>query len=815
MRSLLFISVLLLPHGGNTEEGSALIITPPVVHLQGHRSSQQILVTTQRDGLVVDLTREAQFQPADPSLLESKGGGLLSALRSGKTELVIRHREEEVRIPVEISRGEEYLPVTFEQGIQPVLTKMGCNAGSCHGKQRGQNGFQLSLLGFDHNFDFDALVREGRGRRVFPAAPRSSLLLQKAAALIAHGGGRRIEPGGEHYKALERWISAGLPRTPADAAKLQGVTVFPAKRILTPRSSQQLLVMAHYSDGSLKDVTRLAAYQSNESPIAGVGDTGLVKAGPLPGEAAIMTRYMGKFATCSVSIPLPGEVPAEYYSSLERNNFIDGLVWKKLELLKIKPSSQCKDSEYLRRVYIDVIGRLPSPEEARAFLGSKKPERRRELVEHLLARPEYADHWANKWVDLLRPNPYRVGIKAVRSLDRWVRKNFRENIPYDRFVHNLLTSQGSTFRNGAVTVFRDRRSPEELVTMFSQLFLGIRLECARCHQHPFEIWGQKDFYSLAAYFSRVGRKGTGLSPPISGSEEFIFTKRSGEVRHPRTNEVLPPRPLFGSPPSVKTDVDPRQALAMWMMGKENNFFPAVMVNRVWADLMGRGIVEPVDDIRESNPPSNKELLEALARHFRELNYDLKALLKTILASRVYSLSSHPNERNIADTRNYSRYYRQRLRAEVLLDGVCDITGIPEDFSAMPQGSRAAELWTHRTSSNFLDTFGRPDPNQDPPCMRIEDTTVVQALHLMNAPNLDRKIRNEKGRVARLAASKLSAKEIVEELYLLVYSRYPEDKEIRVGSARIPAVGTPARDRRDAVEDLLWALMNTPEFLFKG
>ncbi len=815
MRCFLFIFFLLLSLEGKTDEGGTLIITPPLVRLDGHHSSQQVLVSSKEGKQVIDLTREAEFQSADPSLLEAKKGGLLRALGSGKSEVVIRHRDLEVRIPVEISRGEEYLPVTFEREIQPILTRTGCNAGSCHGKQRGQNGFQLSLLGFDHDFDFDALVREGRGRRVFPAAPASSLLLRKAAALAAHGGGRRIEPGGEHYKTLERWISAGLPRTPAEAPKLQKVSVFPTKRIMTPRSSQQLLVMAHYSDGSSKDVTRLAAYQSNEAPIAKAGNTGLVQAGPLPGEAAIMTRYMGKFATCSVSIPLPGEVPAEYYSSLERNNFIDELVWKKLELLKIKPSSQCEDSEYLRRAYIDVIGRLPRPDETRAFLGSKAPEKRRELVEHLLARPEYADHWANKWVDLLRPNPYRVGIKAVRSLDRWVRKNFRENIPYDRFVHKLLTSQGSTFRNGAVTVFRDRRSPEELVTMFSQLFLGIRLECARCHQHPFEIWGQKDFYSLAAYFSRVGRKGTGLSPPISGSEEFIFTKSSGEVRHPRTNEVLPPRPLFGKAPALKTNTDPRRALATWMMAEENNFFPAVMVNRVWADLMGRGIVEPVDDIRESNPPSNKELLEALAVHFRELNYDLKALLRTILASRVYSLSSHPTERNLADTRNYSRHYRQRLRAEVLLDGVCDITGIPENFSAMPPGSRAAELWTHRTSSNFLDTFGRPDPNQDPPCMRIEDTTVVQALHLMNAPNLDRKIRNEKSRAAELAVSKMSPEEIVEELYLLVYARYPQDEEIRVCSARIPPAGAPVKDRKGAVEDLLWALLNTPEFLFKG
>ena len=733
MRQLLITLALFCICGSLPGEEGKLKITPELIQLSGRLSSQQVLVMSTREGVTVDLTRQAKFKPADPKLLRADAAGVVTAIGSGRTELLVRVDKLEVRIPVEIQDAESWAPVTFEQDIQPILTKTGCNAGTCHGKQRGQNGFQLSLLGFDHNFDFDSLVREGRGRRVFPAAPANSLLLLKATASTAHGGGKRIASGGKHYNTLKRWIASGLPRTPPEAPTLLRVSVFPSERIMRPRTDQQLLVMAYYSDGSSIDVTRLAAYQSNESPIAKAGKEGLVQAGPLPGEAAIMTRYMGKFATCMISIPLPGEVPSQYYQGLPRNNFIDELVWKKLERLKIKPSSQCDDSVYLRRVYIDVIGRLPNPAETRAFLSSKAPGKRRELVDSLLERPEYADHWANKWVDLLRPNPYRVGIKAVRSLDRWVRNNFRENKPYDRFVRDLLTSQGSTFRNGAVTVFRDRRSPEELVTMFSQLFLGIRLECARCHQHPFEIWSQKDFYSLAAYFAKVGRKGTGLSPPISGSEEYIFTKKAGEVRHPRTNEVLPPRPLFGAPPDA-TSGDPRQALAAWMTEKDNGFFPAVMVNRVWADLMGRGIVEPVDDIRESNPPSNKELLDALAAHFREVNYDLKALLRTILASRVYSLSSIPAERNITDTRNYSRHYRQRLRAEVLLDGVCDITGIPENFSAMPPGSRASELWTHRTSSNFLDTFGRPDPNQDPPCMRMDDTTVVQTLHLMNAPS---------------------------------------------------------------------------------
>jgi hypothetical protein len=814
MRCALSILILLLSLGLIAAEPGKLVVTPPAIGLHGHLSTQQVLVTTTMDGLLIDLTREAEYQPADPSLLLASKDGIVSALRSGRTELIIRHGERETRVQVEITRGEKYLPVTFERDVQPVLTKMGCNAGACHGKQRGQNGFQLSLLGFDHDFDFDALVREGRGRRISPAAPPNSLLLLKAAALTAHGGGKRIDPGGKHYKLIRRWIESGLPRTPGEAPALEKITAAPAERIMRSRKKQQLLVTAHYSDGSRRDITSLAAYQSNEAPIARVDRSGLIETGPIPGEAAIMTRYMGKFSTCTISIPLEGEVPAGVYDSLPGNNFIDAMVWKKLERLKITPSAQCSDSTYLRRAYIDVIGKLPSSAESRAFLSSKSPRKRRELVDQLLSRPEYADHWANKWVDLLRPNPYRVGIKAVRSLDRWVRKNFRENKPYDRFVHDLLTSQGSSFRNGAVTVFRDRRSPDELVTMFSQLFLGIRLECAKCHQHPFEVWGQKDFYSLAAYFARVGRKGTGLSPPISGSEEFIFNKATGEVRHPRTNEVLPPRPLFGKSSPTEPSQDPRKTLAEWMMGEDNRFFPAVMANRVWADLMGRGIVEPVDDIRESNPPSNKELLDALARHFREVNYDLKSLLRTILASRVYSLSSRPGERNISDTRNYSRHYRQRLWAEVLLDGVCDITGIAEDFSAMPRGSRAAELWTHRSTSTFLDTFGRPDPNQDPPCLRTDDTTVVQTLHLMNAPSLDRKVRNDNGRAAKMAASDMTPREIVEELYLLVYARFPEEKEMRLGIARIPPVGSDGKGRRGAVEDLLWALLNTPEFLFK-
>ncbi len=699
-------------------------------------------------------------------------------------------------------------PVTFEKDVQPILARAGCNSGPCHGKQRGQNGFQLSLLGFDSDFDFAALTQEARGRRIFPAAPEQSLLLRKASGEVPHGGGRRLPKGQPHYEVLRRWIAAGMPRTPADVPSLVRITVEPSERILAPRTEQLLVVTGHYSDGSTADVTALAMFQSNESAIASVGPEGRVKAGPLPGEAALMARFLEKFAVCNVTIPLPAPVAAEVYATLPRRNFIDGLVWDKLQRLGLTPSEPCSDTTFLRRAYLDAIGRLPTPDETRAFLTDSSADRRARLVERLLERPEWADYWANKWADLLRPNPYRVGIKATFNLDAWLRDSFRQNKPYDQFVRELLTAQGSTFRNGAVVLFRDRREPEEITTVVSQLFLGIRLECAKCHHHPFEAWGQDDFYRFAAYFARIGRKGTGLSTPISGGEEVVFTAASGQVKHPRTGQVMPPRPLFGEAPAPE-ERDPRRVLAEWITSDRNPYFAKVGANRVWADLMGRGLVEPVDDLRATNPPSNGPLLDTLAEHFRKEHYDLKKLVRAIMTSHVYGLSSLPNERNAGDTRNYSRHYRQRLRAEVLLDAVSDITGVPETFAAMPPRSRAVELWTVRAQSIFLDSFGRPDPNQDPPCERTSDTTVVQTLHLMNAPLLHAKVTGETGRAAQLAASPKTPAEIVTELYLLVYNRLPAEDELRVG-LRLFEAGS----RRQATEDLLWALLNTPEFVFK-
>lgn len=699
----------------------------------------------------------------------------------------------------------------FELDVQPILTARGCNAGPCHGKSRGQNGFALSLLGFDLDMDYRSIVTDGRGRRVSPAAPAESLLLQKATGQLPHGGGSRFQVDSPDYRIVKEWIAGGFTRvSPADPT-LTSVAISPSPRPLAPNEQQSLTVTAHYSDGSVRDVTRISAFQSNEPAILRVDAEGRVTAGRLPGEATIMARFMGNIATWSSAIPRPEPVPHTTYASLPRSNFIDDAIYHRLEQLHLLPSSPAPEHRFLRRVYLDVIGKLPTADETREYLSDPDPDKRSRLIDRLLNRPEYADRWANLWADLLRPNPYRVGIKAVLSLDGWLRDAFRNNMPYDQFVRQLITARGSTFKNGAVTIFRDRREPEEIVTLASQLFMGVRLECAKCHQHPFEVYGQEDFYSLAAFFARVGHKGVGLSPPISGGEEVVLVKHQGSVKHPLTGRVLSPKPLRGQPLELTADQDPRDALVDWMVSPEHPTFAAVAVNRIWAELFGVGIVDPVDDMRATNPPSNPELLDQLAAYFRATGFNQKELLRTILSSNAYAWSSEPNPTNAGDHRNFSRHYRQRLRAEVLADAMVDITRVDHRYAGMPIGTRAMQLWTFRTESEMLDAFGRPDANQDPPCERQPESTVVQALHLMNAPAIASKIADDSGLCAQLAKSDRSPQQIIEELYLTAFSRFPTPEESSGLIAEFEKSGT---DRRRLVEDVLWSMLNSPEFTHK-
>ncbi|MFY7874907.1 MAG: DUF1553 domain-containing protein, partial [Pirellula sp.] len=461
------------------------------------------------------------------------------------------------------------------------------------------------------------------------------------------------------------------------------------------------------------------------------------------------------------------------------------------------------------------IGRFPSATEVETYLQDSQPDKKSRWIEAVLQRPEYADFWANKWADLLRPNPYRVGIKTTYSLDAWLRDAFRKNLPHDEFTRRLVTAQGSTWRNGAVTIFRDRREPAEITTLVSQLFLGLRMECAKCHQHPFEVYGQADFYGMAAHFAKVGYKGVGLSPPISGSEEIVFARADGEVRHPLTNQVLHPTPLFGQARETQPNEDPRTVLADWMTNPSNPTFAQVAVNRLWAEVFGLGIVDPVDDFRATNPASNQPLLTALADHFRSVGYDNKKMLATLFASHVYQLSSRPNPTNESDHRNFSRHYRKRLRAEVLSDALTDITLQGEDFDGMPAGFRAMELWTFRADSELLDAFGRPDPNQDPPCERASSATMTQALHLMNASKIQKRISADGSRSHILADSDLAPAAIISQLYLTVFNRHPDASEQEALESEfhsLPKENLKA-ERRKLIEDLLWSMVNSPEFLY--
>ncbi len=760
---------------------------------------------------------------ADGASLYAGGeDGIVRSLDKDGKVLATFAPEPEASPSPEAAREPDPVPVpTFTYDILPMLAKAGCSAGSCHAKADGQNGFKLSVFSYDPRADYAEIVTEARARRIFPGAPEESLLLLKATATIQHGGGRRIDPGSDDYRLVARWIRAGMPYQRTNEPALVRVEVQPREGTYERRAGRQLKVLGHYSDGSTRDVTRLAEFSSNEKELVQVDDLGTLRVGDLPGEAVVIARFLGLVDASRVTVPARTTLPAERYAALRSHNFIDDLAWAQFRKLGLFPSDTCSDAEFFRRAHLDTLGILPTPAETRAFLaesdgpasggpGSDTETRRARVIERLLDRPEFADYWANKWADLLRPNPDRVGVKSVFTLDQWLRDTFRADTPLDRFARELLLAEGSNHRDGPAVVYRDRREPPELTTLFSQVFLGVRLECAKCHHHPNEKWSQDDFYQLAAYFGPVKQKGAGLSPPISAGTETFYFAAGGAVRHPVTEAVLSPRPPDGPDLPPGHAGDPRRALADWLTSRENPFFARAMVNRVWAAFFGRGFVEPVDDFRVSNPASHEPLLNALAADFAAHGFRLKHLVRTILSSRLYQLSSTPNDHNLGDTRNFSRSYRRRLPAEVLLDAVNDLAGIDDEFNGCPPGTRAMQAWSYKVRSQFLDAFGRPNSSSDCPCERDTRTSVVQALHLMNSLPLHNKLAHASGRAKQLADSPRAPAEIVTELYLAALGRFPTASELDTASGAFHA---PQATRQTASEDVLWALLNSPEFVF--
>lgn len=780
-----------------------LLIEPTQPTLLGAESQQQLLITHDSGEQLRDVTDGAVYSSLDPKIATVSEDGIVRPVGNGKVTIEAQFGGLTSQVEVTVAAAGELLPLHFARDIIPLLSKAGCNAGSCHGKQGGQNGFALSVFGFDPQADYEALVSEGHGRRLFPSAPEHSLLLTKAINRVPHGGGRRIEATSQEYRRLLRWVESGMPRGADDTPQVVRIEVSPQQRVMTERATQRMLVTAFLNDGNSRDVTHEALYSSNDDTLARVDMQGRIATGMLAGEAAIVARYREHVASCRVTVPMNKDASVtKALAAWDRTHFVDRLVAEKWQQLHILPSEAAAEATLHRRLYLDLIGRLPTPEESAAYLANTDPQKHVALVDSLLARPDYADYWAVKWADLLRINRDDLGAKAAYQYHQWLRDSLRENKPYDVFVRELLTAQGSSNRNQAVNFYKAFPKPDDLSIAVSQVFLGVRLECARCHHHPYENWGQEDFYGLAAFFPRVQtKKGAGV-------EQFLYITDKGDVKHPRTQQVVQPQVLLGDP-LAEPPADPRQHLAEWMTRPDNPFLPRAVVNRIWAQLMGRGLVEPLDDMRDTNPATNEPLLAALVTDFVEHDFDLKHLLKTIATSRVYGLSSQPNATNARDTQNYSRAYRKRLAAEVLLDAICDVTAVPETLAGLPPGTRAVQSWDHRLPSRFLDTFGRPQRKTVCECERVSESTLSQVLHLMNGELVTDKITDPTGRAAHLAGSEMPPAEIITELYLAAYGRPPREEELTAAQA---AFARPDATRRTATEDILWALLNSAEFV---
>ncbi len=796
----------------SAQEGIVSITAEPaqLTVQQGQRAS--FLITAKgANGFETDVTHQAviALSAADKATLEAPG--ILRGKLAGACVIKASAGGQQLDFTVTITPP-SIAPPTFLREVLPVLGKAGCNAGACHAKADGQNGFKLSVFSFDAKADYHNIVWGARGRRVFPSAPEESLLLLKATQTLPHEGGQRFERDSDFAHTLEQWIASGMIYRAENEPSLTKVEVLPHQRRYHKGATQRLLVQAHFSDGSMLDVTDLASFASNDKQIVTVTDDGKLTVDHLSGQAVVVARYMGLVGDSAVIVPADQLLAEEKYHPLPVANFIDELAYARFRQLGLFPSATCTDSEFLRRTSLDTLGILPTPDEARSFLADADPQKRSKAVDRLLQHSAYADHWAAKWADLLRPNPDRVGVKGVLLLDHCLRESFRKNQPYDEFVREILLTQGNTHQFGPAVIYRDRREPAELTTMFSQLFLGTRLECAKCHHHPNEKWSQENFYQMAAYFAPLKQKGGGISAPISGGNETFFVLAGGALKHPVTGEVMKPQPPDGPPAVVPEKSDPRRALADWMLDPANPLFAKALVNRVWSQYFGKGIVDPVDDFRLSNPPSNPALLDALAQEFVRSKYDLKALMRTILNSHLYQLSCEPNETNQADTRNFSRAYRRRMAAEMMADAMDDITGVPTKYPGMPVGSRAVQAWTYKIESRTMDAFGRPNSSSDCPCERNLKPSIGQSLHLMNSEMLQQKLASKEpsSRLQALAAGTAAPREIVHELYLACYTRPPTEEELTVATA---AFTEDPASRRPAIEDLLWALLNSAEFVF--
>ena len=781
-------------------------IEPENPTLVGRRATRQLILTgyyAEGDADVRDLTRLVTWTSLQPEVAVVNQQGVVLPVSNGTATVVARAGSVEAQVGVVVEGMDRPAPVSFRNDAIPAFSKASCNMGACHGTPTGKGGFRLSLRGYLPDQDFQILSHEAGGRRINPLAADSSLLLTKPLGEVPHEGGLKLVRGSKPYEFLHDWIAEGAHDDP-QAPRAVKLEIRPGSRVLhDPAKTQQLATVVQYADGTIRDVTPLCWYDSSNNEIAEVGFDGHVRF-KQRGEAAIIAHYQDLVANVRLThlVEVPGFQPAE----VPHDNPIDTAVIAKLNRMRIAPSEICTDEEFIRRAYLDTIGVLPTPAEASSFLADTAADKRARLIDALLERPEFNDFWALKFADVLRSNSRLIQAKGANVFHRWIRQNIESRRPLDQFVRDLLTGEGSSFKHPEANYYRISRDPENSVETTAQLFLGVRIQCAKCHNHPFERWTQDDYYGFAAFFARVRQK-KGLVP----DEEVVFLARDGDVRQPRTGAVMKPKALGGPILEDSADAPTRNVrLASWLTSAENPFFARSLANRIWFHLVGRGVVEPVDDFRDSNPPSNDELLDTLARELTHSGFDLRALVRSILTSRTYQMSARPNALNANDTLYFSHAYTKLLPAEVLLDAISTVTGTTTAFSNLPGGARATQIPDGQMDNPFLKTFGRPARELACECERESDSNLSQALQLIGGSTVNGKLHDDNGRMAQLAKSDKSPQAITQELYTIALGRAPNASEEAAAVKHL----SEAKDRRQAVEDLGWVLINTKEFLFR-
>jgi hypothetical protein len=800
-----------------------LRLLPADTTLVGPHAQQRLIVVAEDGGKVVgERTAQATFASSNPAVVNVDKTGTVRATGDGDAVITATQDGKQATARVKVTGAKESYTWSFRNHVIPLMTKAGCNSGACHGALAGKGGMKLSLRGYDPTTDHFVITRQALGRRVDKVQPAHSLILLKPTMAVQHAGGQKLEVGSRDYQIFSDWIASAAPPPTRDDVRVQRLEVFPAEAVLKPKDTLQVLVRAWYSDGHAEDVTPWVKFSSSEDLVANVDDTGkvIVKGN---GEASITVWFSNLVAAARILAPQAYTIDPRVFTAAPRHNKIDDLVLRKLETLHIPPSGLCSDHEFIRRAYLDAAGILPTPEEVQKFVADRSPDKRAKLIDALLERPEFVDYWAYKWSDMLLVSSRKLAQPAMWSFYRHVRASVAENKSWDKFAREIVTAQGSTLQNGAANYFVLHKDVTELNEATSVTFLGMSITCARCHNHPLEKWTQDQYWSMANLFARVAIKNGELR-----GEMTVQAQPAGDAPHPRRGIAMAPTPLDGKPLTIEDARDRRGYFADWLTASDNPYFAKALVNRVWRNFLGRGLVEAEDDLRQTNPPSNAELFDYLAADFVQNKFDVKRLIRTIMNSATYQQTSKPLPQNAADDRFYSHYLIRRLTAEVILDAYAQATGVPTPFDKIytgvennvagtksyPEGTRAMQLPDSRVASHFLDSFGRPDRTQTCSCERQQDSSVTQALHLNNGTTLNDKLKAKKCHVEKWLSEKVNDADAIQRVFLLALSREPTAAERqRFGELLVDAAKDPKMTRREAFEDLFWAVLTNREFLF--